>query len=208
MDNLLGWMKNVKKSSWLLGALVVALGLFSLYRMKEKGGAADYLNADALYAKWQANGGEELASLEKMLKRRQELHGKFDANIAQHLLSLGKAGAAESYATNVLKRNSDLSPLCLQFSRTSLMMGKGDYRAALEESKKIKEELKGVLKVCNLVRIASLEQKVGTPQDELEAWQAVLKDECFPILQSHLYSNQSSLLDYIEYRKSQLSVCL
>jgi hypothetical protein len=208
MHDLLLQLRNVKKSTWALSVLTVVALSFSIHRMAGGGSnPTDYFTADALFDKWRSaeNAETALVSIEKLLNDHKELHGKYDAKIAQHLLSIGRAGTAESYASSVIKRNQTLDPCFLQFGKTSLLVAKEDYSLALEESKRLSEVLEqsssSLLRTCNLVRIAFLEGKVGTPQAELKAWDSVLQSEGFIQFEPTVRVEGLSIKDFIEHRR-------
>lgn len=214
MDEILLRIRSIKKGtlSVFLGVSLLTAGalLFSLYRMDVfgKGFAFDYFSADSLYAKWETSSHEEMDPLEKLLSRRKELHAKFDAKIAQRLLSLGKAGMAESYVAGVLKRNADMAACFQKFSNISLAITKEEYAVALEHSRQLKEELaaKGspVLRAYNLLRIALLEEKVGAFEAAYQAWEEVERGDQFASLAQMVHVEDLSLMDYIHYKKAQL----
>lgn len=204
MNEFLSRLSQIKKSTWLLSLLTIGSLIFSLYRMAgKKGGdsAYDYFTADSLLTKWEKGEEGGLVPLENLLQRRQELHAKFDTKVAQHLLAMGQAGSAEAYLNNVQARRGKSHSLEAEFSNTSLLIEKGEYAQALEASRQLHERLQTatlpVLTICNQVRIGVLEGKMGNLQGELTAWEKVLKDEHFALLEQNIHSEGLSYRDYL-----------
>jgi len=208
MKNILLPFGYLKKSTLALSILTAGSLLFSLSKMKNfgKDSTFDYFTANTLYTKWKASPEKvDLLPLESLLSRKKDLHSKFDASIAQHLLTLGKAGIAESYVMAVFNRNKESPPYFIQFATISLRIAKEEYLLALKESTQLKKELSqkssSLLHAYNLVRIAILEGKTGEISNELKAWEEVLENEHFPLLEQSIQADGLSLLDYIQHRK-------
>lgn len=204
--------------------------IFSAYTFYSKFGPhpeKDYLAADAYFQKW-AGGDhsdrETLQKLDKLITSHPELHAKYDALIAERLLMWNEPKAATNYLQTALKRIEGSSIYYPQFARTSLLISQGELKDALEDAMQLKEEMtedpslfaenervrwEGLLYAFNLVRIATLEQRAGTPQGERKAWEELMalrdKDaEAFSMIQYHFRENDLTLFDYIAHRTASL----
>ncbi len=236
------WLTEHSKSILLSFATLIVLSfiLFQLTGQFSKGKKSDYLQVQKAFHAWLTKKGPDsqlLSALEKPLKSHPELEAKFGTHIAQRLLSLGEVQKAQSYAGAALKRSQELtSPYYSRFSRNTLLISQGKYPEALEEAKKLKQELEKdddfwagrdpfvrsgtVLYAYNLLRIASLESKLGSKEGELRAWEELMRNagwkeapvnlktydpEAYSLLAQNFTQGDISLLDFIEQRKKELS---
>ena len=204
---------SIKKSTLLACAVTGVTVMFCLYNFMERfenKSSVDYMSANILYSKWEKSREDQFfTKLQQVLERRTDLHAKFDPLIAQKLLGSGKGKEAAPYAENVFKRSKDASPFHRQFSETSLTIGRGEFTKALEASKSLKEQMKNelpnFLQIYNLVRIAVLEKEIGTPEGERLAWEEVLKNPAFPLIQQNFRQGNLSLSDFISTRMGSLT---
>ena len=193
---------------------------------------ADYVNAENDYVIFKrgiaegtavATPEEAFQRLQQILKARPDLESKYDGLLAQTLINRGNLSEAKVYADRTLARTSrDHLPLYADYAQTTLLIGQEQYKDALLKALQLKQQMLdaasaegqqagtqgfgNILFAFNLLRIAMLEQQVGTPEDELKAWQT-LKDYAkgFPILQQHFEEGGVSLLNYIEAREKVLN---
>lgn len=183
----------------------------------------DYVAANLAYNKLESN-REALSGLEKWIRRHPELHAKYDAAIAQKLLSSSESGLASGYASATLKRIGGFSPHYTQFSRTTLTITDGKLAEALAESKKLKagmeEDLSfwdkrgrvirygSLLYAYNLLRIAMLEKTAGSPEGELSAWRDLKKCAGWQDAQpdSIAYDPEAYLLIQENFHKQDISL--
>jgi hypothetical protein len=201
-----------KRSSLIsiLGAVVFGLALFKVMSLLKKDTAADYVAAVASFSKWEKSGKEEdRIKVEAIIKRQPELRTKFEALIGQRLLEQGNGEAASVFVTEVLNRTSDASSLYRQFAEISLVVGRGDLLKALEKSYQLKTSLEGhpemqVLEGYNLLRLAFLEQEVGSPVEELKLWNELVKHDSFALIEQSIRKENLTLRNYIQHRKSNL----
>jgi hypothetical protein len=176
------------KGGVCLGVAAVIACLFSISHFVNRLGGnhqGDFVAASVVHDKWEGN-KEMLVKLEKLIKKHPELHAKYDASIAQRLLSSSEGGLANSYAAATLKRIGQSSSYYTQFASGSLLISEGKLDTALQQARQLKVAMEqdrafwerqtttarhgSLLYAYNLLRIAMLEKAAGTPQGELAAW--------------------------------------
>jgi hypothetical protein len=219
---LIHWFSSYKKTilNSLCLSIVLLFFLFQWMGRTKKTHFMNHLEAERIYTQWEGasyeDQGELLSSLQKMMTSYPELQQKFDIRIAQRLLEQRRESEALPYVDRVIAR---VSPPLLhtEFSRISLDIAHGDFKRALEESKRLRvmidetEEMM-IFQAYNLLRIALLEEEVGTTQGESEALQEILHRNSSPMFREALQSLQNSLdeggaslFDYIAQRQTKLS---
>lgn len=186
---LIEWIKDHGSTLLYSIAGIIAL-LFLVFQImgRSKGDAqSDYASANTAFVQWDnAREDSDLQKLQVPISRHPELHAKFDAVIAQALLSQRLGEKAQGYAAATLKRIEGETPYHSRFAQTTLLIEKGDFAQALSEAKQLKQDLEkdtafwksqdalvrpgSLLYAFDLLRIAMLEQKAGTRQGELAAW--------------------------------------
>lgn len=186
-DPIMQWLEQYGKI--LLGAVFGLLVLlFIIYRVSSGSTAkaeADYFDAAQQYSLFQKSDNQEaLTKLQAILERRPELHPKYDGLLAQLLINRNDPAAAETYASLAFERiHHDHVPYYEEFAAITLQISRADYATALKRSKELKQILLkdattakqertfgDLLFAYNLLRIALLEQKAGTPTEEQAAW--------------------------------------
>lgn len=200
---------------------------------------SDYLEVQKAFGAWskEENLDHKLFSdLEKLLGRHPGLQEKFGTHIAQRLLVLGDVKKAGIYYSAAQKRSHELiSPYYSRFSRNTMTIAQGKFTAALEEAKLLKRDLQkddafwegrnglmksgAILYAWNLLRIAALEQQLGSKEGELMAWEELERNagwmgapshpkcydpEAFALLTRNFTQGDISLPDYIGQRKKEL----
>lgn len=215
------------------GVFVAMLAIYQVSALTKKSSTA-YLQANAMYAKWQDP--QVFHQLEKLVSLHPELQGKFGGLIAQRLLSIGETKKATTYMTKALERAQGLiSPYYTHFSETTLLIAEDKLVTALEESKQLKSDLEkdlslweqresqqrsgGLLYAYNLIRIAALERELGSKEGEKAAWEELMCNagwspvavpaktydpKAYETLARNFQSGSFSLLDYIKQRKKEL----
>jgi hypothetical protein len=210
----------------VLGVILVLFAAFH-WMARSKGSAyGDYVSAHSTYLSWASGAKQDeplLNKLKGLLDRHPELHAKYDPLIAQRLLTENDS----ALALNTLKRIGKEAPYFAQFAHASLLISQGSFSAALEEAQRLKQALEvddlfwekqsqavrhgSSLYAFNLLRIAMLEQKVGTADGERLAWEELEKKEgktyhpeAMFLLEQAFREQDLSLKDYIAYRKAQL----
>lgn len=227
---MMQWIEKNGKTL-LIALLGLIAALFIIYRMSSNSNAkadADYNDAAQQYAIYQKSDDKEaLDKLQAILARRPELHPKYDGLIAQLLINRSQPQLAEPYANSIFKRvSTDHVPHYEEFAAITLVISKGDFESALQQSKELKQKLLkdattsqqtrsfgDMLFAYNLLRIAMLEQKVGTPEGERAAWSewksyanastnsASIKAASFYTLDSLFGEGSLSLNNYIKTRE-------
>ncbi len=232
------WLYEHRKTLFLSLLTLVVLAT-TLVQLTGRFGRSGYLEVQRAFTLWISKDAQDpqlLKNLERPLSRHPELQAKFGTQIAQRLLSLGEAGKAKLYASAALKRSQELtSPYYSQFSRNTLLISQEKYEDALIEALRMKNAMEGddafwegrdkmvksgsVLYAYNLLRIASLQQQLGSKEEELKAWDELVanagwKDkpsnlktydpEAYALLAQNFTQGDVSLLDFIEQRKKEL----
>lgn len=194
--------------------IAVLAGIF-VAKLGSRSGRAehDFVSATRDFVKWDQvlnKKTEGLVALEGMFKKRPELKARYDAPIAQKLLSVKSAKSAAPYVERTLERTHQ--PYYSDYARTSLLVGEEKYGEALVEARALKEKLalekeSSALFAFNLLRIATLCQELGDRKGELAAWEEMKVSsghEGFKQLLSHFSVQETTLLDYIKSREEDL----
>jgi hypothetical protein len=199
------------------GGVALILALIVLWMRRREHDVSSLFAAHLSYVKWVSGETENKGvpqELEEALSRYPELHSKYDALIAQHLLSGEEPAQAIPYMQAVLRRTQGLLPDYEAFAARTLLIVQGKLAQALKEEKaaSVHEEPRtalvpfgGVLAAFHLLRIAALEQAAGTLQEELAAWNTLEEQQGtygYQRMESTLREGSLSLSDYICYRKT------
>ncbi|MFA6119643.1 MAG: hypothetical protein WCT85_06410 [Parachlamydiales bacterium] len=174
---------------------------------------------------------QKLSELKNIMQKYPFLKTKYDGIVLQNLI-LNERVSDEEYqlAENLIQRTRDELPYYNDFSKTALLISKGKFDEALKDSIELKEKILKdesffknnkfqsgfTLFSLNLFRIACLERKLNHPENELAAWNELEKYTCDfkNIDQNTEISNdlneifrekEIELIDYIKYRKNQIS---
>jgi len=174
---------------------------------------------------------ESLKNLSVILQKYPALHSKYDGKIAQTLINKNQIDKAAPFVNATLQRTSkDSFANYSQFSKITMLIGANQNQQALELSTALKNQLltekqnelsKGgddFLFAINLLRIAFLEQAIGSEANEVKAWQDwALYSKTNSSIQpnfdakafasaAQLFSDgEVSLADYIDSRLKTLS---
>lgn len=201
----------------------VIFGVVFFYNKFQPHTQGEYLAAHQHFQQWsqgQENDPVALSKLEKVLSSHAEISPEYDGVIGERLLVWGQSEIAKKYLQKSWNRTRGGALYYLQFSKNSLQIAEGNFKEALEGALELHEEMtgdpslflpdhkahwEGLLYAFNLVRIGMLEQKVGSQEGELKAWNTFMalqeKDpEAFLMLQHHFRDNQLTLVDYIHHR--------
>lgn len=157
---------------------------------------------------------ELLAEALQAIKKHPELESEMGGLVAQQLLERHDLKGAISLAERGFRRVGDLSPFYTRFARNAFLIEKGEYVKALEEARAFKVVLErrpetqaSLLYLCNLLRITSLQMKLGNLNEEKMSWKALLEaGKAHPkawgeLLQS-FQKEELSLLDFISQREA------
>lgn len=201
--------------------LVALVGGIRFASSRHQSRKADFLKAAAYYAQIEGDlrtHGEALAQLQTIMARHEELHAKYDGQLAQNLLSHNQSELAEGYSQAVVQRLGDRCDFGSQFTKGTFLISERRYLDALRESIALKlaleneqrEDLQG-LYLYNLLRIAMLQEEAGTKESELAAWGELRKNlqeraetTSYNQLLQNFRKGNVSLLDYIDERIASL----
>lgn len=183
------WISN-NKQYLIWGIAVLFAGLILAYRLLSWNTISteeDYYRAQNIFNKFQEDISEnqaELTDLETIMLRHPELQSKYDGALAQTLLIEGDISQAKAFAEMTFKRTrSDNLSLFSDYSKTSFLIGNGQYSDALQQAKSLKENIESSgltdtnLYAFNAIRIALLNEELGNKNEELAAWTVVQKLE-------------------------------
>lgn len=228
------FLDNGAKLPYIFGGMILVIALiFKFSTSKNNQAESNYLLAEnyfqllTRYLQGESEGSKEvLVTLDKLAeitKSYPELNSRYDGLIAQLLLAMNKEKEAEPYAARTLQRTKkDNTPYHTAFSETTLLIAKGNYAEALDRAKELQKQLNtatetgkpnfqyNYLFAYNLLRIAMLEQQIGTSQGEKAAWEEWLAnfhqtqdeglEKAFLTLNQELTEGKFSLIDYINAR--------
>lgn len=239
------WLSHYGRIGLLI--LIVLLALVALFYRLAPGGSEkaekDYFNADIEFQNFEhpiSGNSDLLASkealnrLEAIMKRRPELHAKYDGLIAQTLIFREDMTAATPFANLAMTRTApENHPFYTDYAQTSLLIGSQQYQEALARAQELQKKMTEALSqtqdinkrafgdtlyAFNLVRIGILQQQQGLNQDELNTWQewkrllqqkseitqAETLSKAFAQQLAHFTNNTISLMNYIEAREKIL----
>jgi hypothetical protein len=243
--NLIGWLLTYgSKMIYVFIAFVALLFIsINLFGRNSRSSLSDFIKTKEMELSLSSTTESKEISAEglaKNLNRYPELQGKIGAMLAQYFLDSKDNKNAEPYMNATFKRVFSKPSHFAQFSQTTYLICKEDYVLALEEAKKLKKQMLddtslwkckntavqsgALLYLYNLLRIAVLEKKTGTPQGEFLAWEELLQATNFGnsydstsgicdaescvLLQKNFQQDDLTLLDYIEHRRKVLASCL
>lgn len=184
------WALN-NKQTLLWAALGIFAGLILTYRVlmnRSINAEGDFFRAQTAFVNFQeaaikskSEAAATLKELESIMKTHPELHGKYDAPLAQTLLIEDQIPLAEKYAQATFKRTkNDFIDNYHEFAATSLLIGNGNYQEALVQAQNLKEKMnaessktENTLYFFNLIRLAVLHQQIGNNQEEKQLWEEV-----------------------------------
>lgn len=236
----------MRNSKAILSTLLILAALILIFARISSGGnkkaESDYFNAEnnyAIYARGikgntdPAIRKEALEKLRLILDRRPDLHAKYDGLLAQALLIQGDPELASLYENRALKRTeADHLSYYANYAKNTLLIGNQHYAEALKNSILLKEEILknavlarehpeqkmfgDLLFAYNLLRIAMLQNAIGSKEGELVAWkefkgyagltadrpsEGLIEESAFGILLDHFQEGKVSLMNYIDYRE-------
>lgn len=204
-----------RKKQIAIGTLSVFAGIALLIGYFQSGPCAlSYTKAEEAFTRWQEKPADTTlyAAMKSALQNVPALKEKYEATIAQMLISTEKVNEALLMASHSIQRVKDDIPFHAAYAETSLLIEQGKFQEALEKAVALKEEmgLEGsLLNGHNLIRIACLQQELKNRPGEKAAWEEV---ETFlqsnssqsKLLLSTFSEKQTDLSQYIAERKTQL----
>lgn len=180
----------LRKKEMATASLAFIAGVaFLIVHFQSGPSAVSFARAEEIFAKWEASPDDEAlyADLREACRKIPALRAKYEASIAQRLLDVKKIDEALEMASRSLERVKDETPFHVAFAQTSLLIARGAYQEALQNSVALKEEIGTVLDLKdlngerliggsvlyahNLVRIACLQQELKNRPGEKAAWE-------------------------------------
>lgn len=184
---LVEWITS-NKQYLIWGVAILFAAMILTYRFLSWNNGSteeDYYRAQNIFSKFQGDVGDnqdELNELEAIMRRHPELQAKYDGAMAQTLLIEGNVAQAKAFANMTFNRTRpDHLSSFEDYSKTSLLIGEGNYNEALQQAKLLQEKLESEqltdthLYAFNAIRIAYLYKELGLKDEELAAWSAVQK---------------------------------
>ncbi|MBI3236098.1 MAG: hypothetical protein HYZ48_00035, partial [Chlamydiales bacterium] len=231
------WLANHTKMV-MISLISILLLFFTVLQMTRSfSSGSDFAKAQSAYSSWVALESPDkkiFSQLEKPLSSSAEVQAKFGALVAQKFLTLKDAKNAENFMKQSWKRTQNLlSPYYAAFSKTSLLIARGDLKKALELSKDLKTQMTkdtsfwdhqdkmirsgSLLYAYNLIRIATLEKEIGSIEAEMLVWEEFLCNaglatgspskmadpEAYSTLIRTMQDKNLSLYDYIAERREE-----
>lgn len=162
-------------------------------------------------------------AMRQALKKAPDFNRSVQAEIAQTLLASGRSEEARSVAGLCVERLREDAPLHAAFAETSLLIEQGHYQRALEASVALKERMEPIgakaqaievgsaLYAWNLLRIASLQNRLGNEPGERSAWEDVRELLALPglsvgrLLEANFGVGNFGLTDFIAHREEGLA---
>jgi len=229
-DHAIPWISQYGKMLALGIAALFVLCIVLLYSGANSSynAAASYVKAEQAFQKFQDSPNKETLQTVNSYLAQSDLQTKYDGSIAETLLIQKNLQAAQPYVDRTFQRVSSFQiPEYLSFAKTTPVIISDQPKTALKEAVTLKETLltqptdssKDILFAFNLLRIAFLEQAIGSPQDELMAWQewkfyagwehsdaktSPFSPNAFAAVAQHFSEQQLTLADYITDRERQL----
>ena len=233
----------VEHKTWIpyvsIGILVLLFFSFRFFTGKTNRTESNYLLASNYFSMIQQSIEETkpgprdqaLLKLKAITDAYPELHSRYDALIAQLLITENQPKEAQPYSTRTFSRTQKNNlPFYTDFAEITLLVANGDHTQALEKSLALKEQLLAAatkteaspiirafddtLFAYNLLRIAMLAKEEGSPQEELTAWKEWTKfatsphspidAKAFATLSTPIGEDNFSLQQYIDTRKTEL----
>lgn len=203
-----------EKKQWVSAfAAITASFAFCLWYFQSGPDALAYFQGEQAYFSWKGEKGEWRA-LKKTLEALPALEDRLSGALAQDLLERKEIDQAAVYAAKALPKLRKKAPFYASFAETSLLIEEGKYQEALERAVSLKEMLLSEpasreLASQNLLRIASLQQKLENGAGEKAAWEEyqnflgkeqALKDE----IQKSFRDGEIDLFSYISERQKAL----
>jgi len=152
----------------------------------------DFINAENAYTQMVGSTSKEQAQenldkLKVILKKHPELQAKYDANVAQLLISQGDTSQALPFGTLAVQRTEvENAPFYSEYAKTTLLIAEKNYEEALNQALIMKTKLLehvadaqktltnpsniDLLFAFNLLRIGTLQGELSLKEEELKTW--------------------------------------
>ena len=208
---LKGWridwlLRHKRLLSTIFTLIITFLGLLFYYFQREKREAFNqYMEAAMSYRTWEKSHFKDHTSLEKLLllmDQRPDIAASCEGKIAQ--IEGGERLAF--FQQKVLERSRELwdrFPYHLEYAMVSQLIETKKESDALISAIELKQKLRTAsqegsrLYAFNLLRIAVLEKRVGSMENEVIALRELKELEAYSILSDHFFRQGLSLEDYI-----------
>lgn len=211
-----------KKKEILIGSISAVAGVALLIAYFQSGPTAlSYAKAEAAFSQWQDSPLEEdlYLSMKDTIQEVPALEKKYEAVIAQKLMSTDKINEALLMANRSIERVRHDVPFHTAYGQTSLLIEQGSFQQALENAVALKEKMGeshltdpkpgALLYAHNLLRIACLQQELANRPGEKAAWEELesflqTNPAVSDLLMPSFSEKQVTLVQYIDARKKAL----
>lgn len=211
-----------KKKEIVIGSVSVIAGVALLIAYFQSGpNALSYAKAEAAFSQWQDSPLEDelYLTMKSTIQDVPALEKKYEAVIAQKLMSTEKINEALLMANRSIERVKHDVPFHTAYGQTSLLIEQGSFQQALENAVALKEKMSGsdmsgsrpgsLLYAHNLLRIACLQQELNNRPGEKAAWEELeaflqANSSVSELLMSSFSVKQVTLSQYIDSRKKAL----
>jgi hypothetical protein len=211
-----------KKKEIVIGSVSVIAGVAILIAYFQSGPTAlSYAKAEAAFSQWQDSPLEDelYLTMKSTIEDVPALEKKYEAAIAQKLMSTEKIDQALLMANRSIERVKHDAPFHSAYGQTSLLIEQGSFQQALENAVALKEKMSGsdmsgskpgsLLYAHNLLRIACLQQELNNRPGEKVAWEELesflqANSSASELLMSSFSVKQVTLSQYIDSRKKTL----
>lgn len=219
----------------VLGLVILLLAGYRLNNYSQSQAERDYIEAENTWSALSTSAlpasedqANEIRKLKQLMAKHKDLSSKYDALLAQYLIYSNNPDEALPLAEKAIKRTlKENNPYYSAYAQTSLAILQKHDERALTEAQSLEEKMRpllgtseaqrefgSVLYFYNLLRIASLQQRLGQSSEELATWD---KAEDFlnqpsmwernekEVMLNNFAEGNSRLSDFIEHRRKQLS---
>ncbi len=211
-----------QKKQIAVGSSAVIAGIAILIAYFQSGpNAVSYAKAQTAFSEWEASPLDDqlYKNMKEAIRTVPALEKRFEASIAQTLLSTEKVNEALAMANRSLNRVKEEAPFHVAYAQTTLLIEQGNFQKALENTVALKEQMgpsylseeKGgaLLYFHNLLRIACLQQELKNRPGEKAAWEELehllqTHKPLSDVILSNFSENKVGLLQYINDRKKSL----
>jgi len=198
-----------------LGLVTLLIIAYQFTRNRETRSFTEYMRADRVYAHFtQADldaDPEALQRLEQLMDQYPDLKQKYEGKVAQVLIAKDRTDLAYPYIERMITRSEEEGfPKFLDYTQTTLLITEEEYSAAYQRALELQPRLDSdeQLHAFNLLRLASLEQRLGLVKPELEHWEDLLaaaeENDAFKAMLSQVREGKVNLNRYIQNRVAEL----
>ncbi len=217
VDSLSEWIQKYGAvlAYAFLGIVVALVIVFQFARRNEKQTFADYMKAERTYQQFVGsdlqNNPAAFQTLVSLMEEHSDLRQKYEGKVAQALIAKGEGELAAPYLENMVARSKKEGFASFTaFTEATRLINEGELDAAYKQSLELQSDLKAEdeLYAFNLLRLATLEGKLGLWKQELQHWEEILEAaEQHRTIQSmlaHVQEGQVNLTHYVQERVNKL----